>query len=229
MEFLEVLLGLGYIGLIIAAIYLYQKRQKQEPAPFGWKHLGIAFCVLFVIGMATGGTQSDNSSSTQTSQQADSATESSASEESLDESTETEEPTSSESESDDPDEDPYAALSAKERDEFNQSLDDELIQDQKEAENGENAYAWSLFVGGIVYDKQRGFIVKVNDNFQQLSNANKTIIGHSVQSFIQSQLLMIGKDVQPDDPYPYINFHYGYDRVGHSRMWDPAKFKFSES
>lgn len=232
LNLLGFILAVGYFFLISGAIHLHNQHKENQSTFYNWKHLGIMLGVLLALGMTSGGIRAltglNNSNSTRASnstESADASSESSQSEESLDEPVES----SEEPQSDDSDEDPYAALSSKKREELNQSLDNELITDQEEAENGEDAYAWSLFVGGIGYDKSRGFIVKVNDNFQQLTDANKTLVGHSVQSFIQAQLLMIGGDVQPDDPSPYINFHYGYDRVGHSKMWDPGKFKFSKS
>lgn len=223
-------IGTSFVALMIAAIILFQKHQQDKPVPYSWKHLGIIFLILICLDCAivviNSNTQKDEAKTTATKQSAspeepEPNLDSNASDQSSN--------PSENSESDAPDKDPYANLSASKRQELNQSLDDELIQDQQEANKGTQAYTWSLVVGGIVYDKQRGFIIEVNDQFNQLNKKTKTFVGNQAQSFIQAQLLMIGGEVQPDDPAPYVNFHYNGDRIGHSRMWDPGKFVFKSA
>lgn len=119
-------------------------------------------------------------------------------------------------------------LSTKQQTAYNDTMSHALAQDQKEAKQGKKMYQWSKYVQSISYDIDNGYIVKVGTNFQQLNTASKTSVANHAQSFAQSQLIMIGKNIKATSPAPYLVFKSDSTTIGHSKKSVPTEFDFTK-
>lgn len=223
------LVGICIVILFWGAIYLIYKEFRGQTTFYRWKHLLFSFLGVLILSILTSGmafatgnvkTKPNEVSSTSSSKTSSSTVSKSSSSEYENSSTNK---VSSSNQGTDP-----ADLSNRKLKEYNATMLSGLSEDQEDARNGKDAYTWSLYVDGIMYEKGQGFIVKITPEFLQLSNSDKSKVGNSVQNFSKAQLLMIGEDVEPGDPSSYLNFHYGTKRIGHSKAWDPSEFKWNK-
>lgn len=105
-----------------------------------------------------------------------------------------------------------------------------LKDDQKDASNGNDKYAYALYLKKIKYSED-GINIQVTSDFFDLSNADKDVVAEKVQGVVGSGIAMVDSDYKPkDDQQGYhLSFYYGKIAVGHSKMWNSHKYKWYKS
>ena len=105
-----------------------------------------------------------------------------------------------------------------------------LKDDQKDASNGDDKYAYALYLKKIKYSED-GIDVQVTSDFFDLSNAQKDVVAEKVQGVVGAGVAMVDSNYKPkDDQQGYhLSFYYGQIAVGHSKMWNSHKYKWYKS
>ena len=105
-----------------------------------------------------------------------------------------------------------------------------LKDDQKDASNGNDKYAYALYIKKIKYSED-GIDIQVASNFFDLSSADKDVVAEKVQGVVGAGISMVDSDYKPKDDQEgyHLNFHYGQIAVGHSKMWNSHKYKWYKS
>lgn len=105
-----------------------------------------------------------------------------------------------------------------------------LKDDQKDASNGNDKYAYALYIKKIKYSED-GIDIQVASNFFDLSSAEKDVVAEKVQGVVGAGISMADSDYKPKDDQEgyHLNFHYGQIAVGHSKMWNSHKYKWYKS
>ena len=118
------------------------------------------------------------------------------------------------------------AMDAKKLAKFNEELLSSLNEDQDFANNGQKGYSYATYIDTLAYDHNRGLIVKVNADFMNLSDPQKTTVGQGAQKLTTTQLVIDGMDIGSDSSAIMTNVHYGSERIGHSKSFSPSNFKW---
>lgn len=105
-----------------------------------------------------------------------------------------------------------------------------LKDDQKDATNGDDRYAYALYLKKIKYSDE-SVDIQVASNFFDLSSEQKDVVAERIQGVVGAGVSMVDSDYKPkDDQEGYnLNFHYGQIAVGHSKMWNSHKYKWYKS
>lgn len=105
-----------------------------------------------------------------------------------------------------------------------------LKDDQKDASNGNDKYAYALYLKKIKYSED-GIDIQVASDFFDLSSEQKDVVAEKVQGVVGAGISMFDSDYKPKDDQEgyYLNFHYGQIAVGHSKMWNSHKYKWYKS
>lgn len=105
-----------------------------------------------------------------------------------------------------------------------------LKDDQKDASNGNDKYAYALYLKKIKYSED-GIDIQVASDFFDLSSEQKDVVAEKVQGVVGAGISMVDSDYKPKDDQEgyYLNFHYGQIAVGHSKMWNSHKYKWYKS
>ena len=118
-------------------------------------------------------------------------------------------------------------FNAKQIKKLNQQLDFFVTDDQKSAKT-DSRWEFANYIESIKYDKQKGFIVYVVNEFSSLSIDNKNTVAEGTQGLIWSAVAASGKEISPDDQAQgnYLNFHIGNSRIGHSKFFNHQKYSW---
>ena len=105
-----------------------------------------------------------------------------------------------------------------------------LKDDQKDASNGDDKYAYALYLKKIKYSED-GIDVQVTTDFFDLTNEQKDVVAEKVQGVVGAGIAMVDSDYEPKDDQEgyHLNFHYGQIAVGHSKMLNSHKYKWYKS
>lgn len=105
-----------------------------------------------------------------------------------------------------------------------------LKDDQKDASNGDDKYAYALYLKKIKYSED-GIDVQVTSDFFDLSNEQKDVVAEKVQGVVGAGIAMVDSDYEPKDDQEgyHLSFHYGQIAVGHSKMLNSHKYKWYKS
>lgn len=114
--------------------------------------------------------------------------------------------------------------------EVNKNIKMLLKDDQKDATNGDDRYAYALYLKKIKYSDE-SVDIQVASNFFDLSSEQKDVVAERIQGVVGAGVSMVDSDYKPkDDQEGYnLNFHYGQIAVGHSKMWNSHKYKWYKS
>ena len=105
-----------------------------------------------------------------------------------------------------------------------------LKDDQKDASNGNEKFAYALYLKKIKYSND-GIEVQVTNDFFNLSNDEKDTVAERVQGVVGAGISMVDSDYEPKDDQQghHLSFYYGKIAVGHSKMLDSHKYKWYKS
>ena len=114
--------------------------------------------------------------------------------------------------------------------EANKNISMLLKDDQKDASNGNDKYAYALYLKKIKYSED-GTDIQVAPDFFDLSSEQKDVVAEKVQGVVGAGISIVDSDYKPKDDQEgyYLNFHYGQIAVGHSKMWNSHKYKWYKS
>lgn len=105
-----------------------------------------------------------------------------------------------------------------------------LKDDQKDASNGNDKYAYALYLKKIKYSED-GIDIQVASDFFDLSSEQKDVVAEKVQGVVGAGIAMVDSDYKPkDDQQGYhLSFYYRKIAVGHSKMVNSHKYKWYKS
>ncbi|MBQ0836556.1 hypothetical protein KBP51_08865 [Lactiplantibacillus pentosus] len=109
---------------------------------------------------------------------------------------------------------------------FNQGLRDSLAEDQQFAQQGKDGYEYATYIDNINYSQQTGLMVTVVDDFANLTDDSKTVVGQGAQKSAAAQLVMMGEDLGADSTAIRTNIHYNGRQIGHSKAFNTSEFKW---
>lgn len=103
-----------------------------------------------------------------------------------------------------------------------------LKDDQKDANNGNKKYNWSLYLLKIEIQKNKSAYVYVDGNFMDLSEENRKIVGEHTNGLIGAAIATAGIDYSPEEGREgvYMSFYNGPQAIGHSKFSDHVLFKW---
>jgi len=116
-------------------------------------------------------------------------------------------------------------LTKKQNDKFNSSLIDGLDEDQGYASSGDESYSWAQHIDTLVYDNNRGLIIKVTSDFTNFSEEDKNTIAGNAVGLAEAQLAIMGKN---DDGTKTIhsNVYMGDTKLGSSKFSSSREFNW---
>lgn len=213
------LLGLSLIGAIGYMLYhdheLKKSGNKTEiPIKKRWQFWAIIVAIIVVINLIPTGKSSTNASDRNESEKTSKVEK--------DDSSENDD--SNEQDTDDTDSSEIDAG------EVNKNIKMLLKDDQKDASNGNDKYAYALYIKKIKYSED-GIDIQVASDFFDLSSDQKDVVAEKVQGVVGAGIAMVDSDYKPKDDQEgyHLNFHYGQIAVGHSKMLNSHKYKWYKS
>lgn len=213
------LLGLSLIGAIGYMLYhdheLKKSGNKTEiPIKKRWQFWAIIVAIIVVINLIPTGKSSTNASDRNESEKTSKVEK--------DDSSENDD--SNEQDTDDTDSSEIDAG------EVNKNIKMLLKDDQKDASNGNDKYAYALYIKKIKYSED-GIDIQVASDFFDLSSEEKDVVAEKVQGVVGAGIAMVDSDYKPKDDQEgyHLNFHYGQIAVGHSKMLNSHKYKWYKS
>lgn len=220
MEILNTIQTIAILIFLLLIIWWIYAKRRNKSMPISGKNLLIALAASLLVSMASGAAYNSLSHSStnakndiaSTDRTASSSTENSSNSAKSEKATEN---------------DVLQSLSTKELKKYNDGLIDSLNEDQGYSEDGNSKYDWSTYVDTMVYDN-RGLIVKVTSDFASLTDKNKSIVAQNSQGLANTQVVLLGKDVQ-EDSSPYTSVYLGEKRIGHSHSWNASEFKWDKN
>lgn len=219
LAFISGLLGLSLIGAIGYMLYhdheLKKSGNKTEiPIKQRWQFWAIIVAIIVVINLIPTGESSTNASDRNESEKTSKVEK--------DDSSKNDD--SNEQDTDDTDSSEIDAG------EVNKNIKMLLKDDQKDASNGNDKYAYALYIKKIKYSED-GIGIQVTSDFFDLSNEQKDVVAEKVQGVVGAGIAMVDSDYEPKDDQEgyHLNFHYGQIAVGHSKMLNSHKYKWYKS
>lgn len=211
------------IASIVAAIVFWRRSKKYKDNKQEKKKMlysivtAIIAFALFVVAVQQ--MPDDSSSSSEpTTQQSSSTTSSSSSQT-------TEESKTSSSKS----EDTSSHYSQKQVKAINKELVAALKDDQKDATDGNSNYNYANYLVGIKIQPNKTALVYVDgDNFLNLSDDDKQIVGERTSGLIGRAIVTAGVNYSPEENRNgvYMSFYNGPQAIGHSKTFNHTEFKW---
>ena len=229
MVFLTVILDLCFFGAIFYMLYHDHKLKKsdstEKPLKKKWQYWAFVLVTFFGTGMAASFSDTEYTNNESATYQSKRDSESSANGDDTD-STVQKDDTQTDTEDTDSDD----SENQVDEKEVNKNISMLLKDDQKDATNGDDRYAYALYLKKIKYGDE-SVDIQVASNFFDLSSKQKDVVAERVQGVVGAGLSMVDSDYKPkDDQEGYnLNFHYGQIAVGHSKMWNSHKYKWYKS
>lgn len=223
LTFILVVLDYCLIGSIIYMLYHDYKLKKsgstERPLKKKWQYWVSIFALFCVIGVATSFDNTDNTAQNENSSDV------AKSKRKKKRQIATYKKATRADDDNDPEDD--SEVDAKEA---NTNITMLLKDDQKDASNGNEKFAYALYLKKIKYSND-GIEVQVTNDFFNLSNDEKDIVAERVQGVVGAGISMVDSDYEPkDDQQGYhLSFYYGKIAVGHSKMLDSHKYKWYKS
>ena len=223
LTFILVVLDYCLIGSIIYMLYHDYKLKKsgstERPLKKKWQYWVSIFALFCVIAVATSFDNTDNTAQNENSSDV------AKSKRKKKRQIATYKKATRADDDNDPEDD--SEVDAKEA---NANITMLLKDDQKDASNGNEKFAYALYLKKIKYSND-GIEVQVTNDFFNLSNDEKDIVAERVQGVVGAGISMVDSDYEPkDDQQGYhLSFYYGKIAVGHSKILDSHKYKWYKS
>ncbi|KRO00925.1 hypothetical protein [Companilactobacillus kimchiensis] len=116
-------------------------------------------------------------------------------------------------------------LTKSQNDKFNSSLIDGLNEDQGYASSGDDSYSWAQYIDTLVYDNNRGLIIKVTSDFTNFSEKDKNTIAGNAVGLAEAQLAIMGKNDSGTKTI-HSNVYMENTKLGSSKFSNPREFKW---
>ena len=226
MIFLMVILDLCFFGAIFYMLYHDHKLKKtgstDKPLKKKWQYWAFVLVTFFGTGMAASLSDTGYTDNESANYQSKQDNESSSNDNDTGSTVKNDD-----SQNDAEDTDTDDSENKVDEKEANKNISMLLKDDQKDATNGDDNYAYALYLKKIKYSED-DIDIQVTSDFFDLSNEQKDVVAEKVQGVVGAGIAMVDSDYEPKDDQEgyHLNFHYGQIAVGHSKMLNSHKYKW---